>query len=120
MTTGEKIRNRRLEMGMTMEDLGKAIGVQRSAINKYEKGLVNIKSKTLVAIANALSIAPVLLMEDTDEDIEQYVTEVPQTKEAIIISAGIDKMEPERREQALKVLQTIFADIFDGGEKNET
>ena len=120
MTTGEKIRNRRLEMGMTMEDLGKAIGVQRSAINKYEKGLVNIKSKTLVAIANALSIAPVLLMEDTDEDIEQYVTEVPQTREAMIISGGIDRMPQEKREQAIKVLQAIFADYFDGGEKNET
>ena len=43
MTTGEKIRNRRLELHMTMEDLGRAIGVQRSAINKYEKGMVDIK-----------------------------------------------------------------------------
>ena len=37
MTTGEKIKARRLELGMTMDDLGNAIGVQRSAINKYEK-----------------------------------------------------------------------------------
>ena len=44
----------------------------------------------------------------------------PKTEEAKIISGGIDKMPPERREQALRVLQTIFADYFDGGEKNET
>lgn len=44
----------------------------------------------------------------------------PKTKEARIISAGIDKMSPERREQALKVLQTIFADYFDGGKEDET
>ena len=120
MKTGEKIRNRRLEMGLTMEDLGRAIGVQRSAINKYEKGLVEIKSKTLTAIANALSISPVLLLDDIEgEDIEQYVTEIPQTQEAKIISAGIDKMSPERREQALKVLQTIFSEYFDGGEKDD-
>ena len=34
MTVGEKIRARRIELGMTMDDLGKAIGVQRSAINR--------------------------------------------------------------------------------------
>ena len=117
MTTGEKIRNRRLEMGMTMEDLGRAIGVQRSAINKYEKGLVNIKSKTLAAIANALNIAPVLLLDDTDEDIEQYVyVDTPKSYEARIISEGIDKMDPERRKQALKFMQAIFDEYFNGGE----
>ena len=120
MKTGEKIRKRRLEMDMTMEDLGRAIGVQRSAINKYEKGQVDIKGKTLTRIANALNIAPVLLLDDTDEDIEQYVTEVPQTREAKIISGGIDKMDPGRREQALKVLQAIFADYFDGGDHDGT
>ena len=113
MTTGEKIRNRRLELKMTMEDLGHAVGVQRSAINKYEKGLVDITSSKLSAIANALGVTPVSLLSDDDDD-------VPKTKEAIIISGGIDKMPPDRREQALRVLQTIFADYFDGGEKHET
>ena len=118
MKTGEKIRNRRIALNMTMEDLGNAIGVQRSAINKYEKGLIDIKSSTLQAIANALNISPVLLLDDIEgEDVEQYVTEIPQTSEARIISGGIDKMPPERREQALKVLQAIFSDYFDGGEK---
>ena len=36
MTLGEKIRKRRMELNMTMDDLGQAVGVQRSAINKYE------------------------------------------------------------------------------------
>ena len=113
MTTGEKIRNRRLELKMTMEDLGRAVGVQRSAINKYEKGSVDITSSKLSAIANALGVTPVSLLCDEDDD-------APKTMEARIISAGIDKMSPDRREQALKVLQTIFTDYFDGGEKHET
>ena len=48
------------------------------------------------------------------------INSIPQSQEARIISGGIDKMPPDRREQALRVLQTIFADYFDGGEKNET
>ena len=38
MTLGEKIHALRVEHDMTMEDLAKKVGVQRSAINKYEKG----------------------------------------------------------------------------------
>ena len=35
------------------------------------------------------------------------------TPEARIISSGIDKMPPERREQALKILQIAFAEYSD-------
>lgn len=70
MTLGEKIKKRRIELNMTMDDLGNAIGVQRSAINKYEKGIItDLKRSTLQALANALDVSPLyLLEEDEDED----------------------------------------------------
>lgn len=72
MTVGEKIRARRQELGMTMEDLGRAIGVQRSAINKYEKDLIkDPKLSTLAALAKALDVSPMYLMEDDDIDQER-------------------------------------------------
>ena len=124
MTTGEKIRNRRIALNMTMEDLGNAIGVQRSAINKYEKGLIDIKSSTLQAIANALNISPVLLLDDVEgEDVEQFVTEVPKTVEAKLLAQGVDSMPKEQREQALAIMKTIFvqyADYFNKENDDET
>ena len=47
MTTGEKIRELRKRLGLTQEELGDMIGVKKAAINKYEKGLIDIKSSTL-------------------------------------------------------------------------
>jgi transcriptional regulator with XRE-family HTH domain len=73
MKTGEKIRAKRIELNMTMEDLGKAIGVQRSAINKYEKGIVDISSKKLAAIANALNVSIKSLLEDVDDTDETHI-----------------------------------------------
>lgn len=70
MTIGEKIRARRLELGMTTEELGRLIGVQRSAITKYEKGRVDLKGKQIQEIAKALDVPPVSLLSD-DEDIDQ-------------------------------------------------
>ena len=69
MTLGEKIRKRRIELGMTMDDLGNAIGVQRSAINKYEKGFItDLMRSTIQALANALNVSPLYLLGDDDED----------------------------------------------------
>ena len=70
MTIGEKIKARRKELNMTTEELGRLIGVQRSAITKYEKGRVDLKSRQIQIIADALQINPVLLLSDDDESDE--------------------------------------------------
>ena len=59
MEIGQKIRKARLERGMTQQELGAIVGVQKSAIAKYENGkVVNIKRSTLQKIASALNIRP--------------------------------------------------------------
>jgi transcriptional regulator with XRE-family HTH domain len=56
---GNKIRNARIAKGMTQEELGKILGVQKSAIAKYENGrIVNIKRSTLKKISDVLEIRP--------------------------------------------------------------
>ena len=70
MTIGEKIRVRRNQLNMTMEDLGKAIGVQRSAINKYEKDLIDFKTSTILALSKALNVSVFYLLdEDPHEEL---------------------------------------------------
>ena len=59
MEIGQKIKKARLERRMTQQELGNIVGVQKSAIAKYENGkVVNIKRSTLQKIASALSIRP--------------------------------------------------------------
>ena len=51
-TMGKRIYMKRTENGMTMKQLADRLGVQTSAINKYEKGAVeNIKRKTIEDMA---------------------------------------------------------------------
>lgn len=71
MTIGQKIRKRRMELGMTMDDLGNAIGVQRSAINKYEKDRIDLKAKQIQQIAKALNMSPVDLLDDIEDSTDQ-------------------------------------------------
>ena len=68
MNIGEKIKKARLEKGYTQEELGNLIGVQKSAVAKYEKGrVVNIKRSVLAKISQVLNIPPVELVSDIEE-----------------------------------------------------
>ncbi|MBQ1366258.1 MAG: helix-turn-helix transcriptional regulator [Clostridia bacterium] len=68
MTIGEKIHDLRLRNNMTMEDLARQIGVQRSAINKYEKGLVvNLKRSTIASLCRVFGVSSSYLLDDDNE-----------------------------------------------------
>lgn len=65
MEIGQKIKDARLAKGLTQQELGDIVGVQKSAIAKYENGrVVNIKRSTLQKIASALNIRPSELIFD--------------------------------------------------------
>lgn len=70
MSIGEKIRAARIAKNLTQEQLGELVGVQKSAIAKYENGrIVNIKRSTMHKIASALNIRPSeLFFEKSPED----------------------------------------------------
>lgn len=60
---GKRIKELRTRKGLTMEELGNAVGLQRAAINKYESGVVvNIKRATIEKLALVLDTTPAYLM----------------------------------------------------------
>lgn len=66
--TAERIKELRLQRGMTQQELGEKIGVKKAAINKYETGLVvNLKRSTIGLLADALGVSPGYLMGWTDD-----------------------------------------------------
>lgn len=63
MNIGDRIKARRLELKMSMEELGKRIGKNRSTILRYEKGEIeNLPLDVLEPIAAALHTTPQYLM----------------------------------------------------------
>ena len=65
MDIGLKIKAARQAKGMTQEELGEILGLQKSAIAKYESGrVVNIKRSTLKKISDVLDIPPFELVFD--------------------------------------------------------
>lgn len=53
---GQKVRKRRLEMGMTLEGLGQQVGVGSAQIEKYETGQDRVSASGLHSIAEVLRV----------------------------------------------------------------
>ncbi|MGE0596898.1 MAG: helix-turn-helix domain-containing protein [Hyphomonadaceae bacterium] len=53
---GQRVRSRRLEIGMSQERLAELLGVTFQQVQKYEKGVNRIAASRLFAIAGALEM----------------------------------------------------------------
>ena len=77
----DKIKNRRLELGLTLEEVAKAAGVSAPTILRYENGdIKNVRKNKIKALADALKVEPAYLM-GWEEDPEwkqsfEYFTEM--------------------------------------------
>lgn len=65
---GERIEQRRKELGLTLDDIAQEIGVAKSTIQRYEKGTIGkIKLPVIESIARAISVDPSWLCGKTDD-----------------------------------------------------
>ena len=63
MCMAQRIKQRRISMGHTQDELASKLGLQKSAIAKYENGRVeNIKRSIIEKMANILECKPSYLM----------------------------------------------------------
>lgn len=76
MTIGEKIHTLRKQHGLTLEDVGKAVGVGKSTVRKWETGLItNMGRDKIQALATVLHTNPAYLMgwEEFEAEVAEEV-----------------------------------------------
>jgi transcriptional regulator with XRE-family HTH domain len=69
------LKNRRLELSLTMLDIAKKVGVSEATISRWESGDIdNMKRDKIALLAQALKISPLLIVgvdENTNQPIKQ-------------------------------------------------
>lgn len=69
MTIGEKISNRRKELGLTLEDVGNAVGVGKSTVKKWESGYIaNMRRDKIASLSKILQMNPAEFINSNIED----------------------------------------------------
>ena len=82
MTMGEIIKNNRLRLGLSQEELGEKVGVNKAAVQKWESGAVeNIKRNKIKALSKIFGITPTELLGFCD-DFKQSPEEKQLSKES--------------------------------------
>ena len=107
MTTGERIRQLRIQHQMTQEELGAKVGVQKAAIYKYENGLiVNLKRSTLDKLAIVLETTPTYLMGlEDDENDSSILSELTPQQSALLSS--FDQLNEEGQQKAVDYVDDL-------------
>lgn len=92
MDLGDKLRARRLELGLTLEEVGNFIGVSKSTVKKWETGFIeNMKRDKIALLAKVLRVSPLWVMgiEDTLSIDTHKTKRVPMLGE---VAAGVPIM----------------------------
>lgn len=109
MEIGKKIKQARIDKKMTQEELGKIVGVQKSAIAKYESGrVVNIKRSTLQKIASALNIRPSeLIFDESPKESASFHVKVISDLELMDSLKDYYKLTPDNQRIVMDLIRNL-------------
>ncbi len=114
MNTGEYIKKLRTEAGLTLEELGLKLGVQRSAVQKWESGKVkNIKKATLKKLAEIFGV-PLSSFFDEEYLVYDNVITLPAMNRVPLvgtIACGTPILANENLDGEVTVPEDINADF---------
>lgn len=102
------------DKNINASELSRLSGVGKSDISNYLNGVYVAKQDKCYMLAKALDVDPGWLMTGDAPVPELPAAKSPiSTSEAIIISGGVDNMPPEKRKQALQIMQVAFPEYSD-------
>lgn len=126
MGIGDRIKQRRLDLGMSQQELADAMGyTSKSTINKIEVGKNDVSQSKVVKFASVLKTTPSFLMDWEDDEFYlgnynnniEYLSDKPELLELykdivandrlVILFDKAKKLEPEELEQVLKIIDTF-------------
>lgn len=110
---GLRIKTMRRSRKMTHADLANAINQSQSSITMYETGRREPDFETLEALADIFNVPLSSIVADEASDNLYSPIMETMSSQARIISGGVDRMPPEKRDQALKILQAAFVEYSD-------
>lgn len=115
MNIGQRIKQRRKELKMSADELGKRLGKDRSTIYRYEKGdIENLPLDILEPIAAALQTTPQYLMgwekvQKKNDVLSDIVLKMNEDMELLSMVETLSNLGFEQREAVKTVLNAFSA-----------
>ncbi|MGN1030881.1 MAG: helix-turn-helix domain-containing protein [Butyricicoccaceae bacterium] len=113
MSISERIRQRRLELGLTLEQVGSRAGISKATVQRYECGNIqNMRQDKIQKLADALEVTPAWLMDWTEqnaaaqdiEDVNQLFAR-PELRALLLLANDFSREEIEQLIKTLKLFR---------------
>lgn len=102
----EKLRELRKEKGISLKELGAAMGVAESTMSLYENGKRQPDYETLLKLAEYFNVTVDYLLRGNDNS--ECLLE-----ELVILNRKARNMSPEKRQKLLEMARVMFKEDFD-------
>lgn len=99
----EIIKKKRLEKNMSLEDVGKLVGVGKSTVRKWENGMIeNMGRDKIVALSKALDISPIDILGMSEKDlpkssIETIYNQLEKPRQEKVYNFAEQQLEEQNR-----------------------
>lgn len=119
---GQRVRSRRLEIGMSQERLAELLGVTFQQVQKYEKGVNRIAASRLYDIASALDMPAARFFENLSgtrpgvaESRQEFVDDImatPEGMQLMSLFSAIKSLKVRRR--VVELVKALSEEASDG------
>lgn len=112
MSLQDDLKNKRIELGMTMAELAKKVGVSEATISRWESGdIANMKRDKIVLLARALNVSPGFIMGCEDEnntELDEYLEELRTRPELKMLFSITKNATKEDVEKAVRIIEALI------------
>jgi transcriptional regulator with XRE-family HTH domain len=118
---GVRLRLARRARGATLQSLAATLGLTAQQIQKYELGLNRVSASTLVALAEALDVAPASLLPSSTAEVLRFDVELAHRSALQEAAAALMRIEPlSLRRQLLGLIHSLASRPAGGAEPSAT
>lgn len=113
---GEMLKELRKKRGMTLEEVGNAVGVSKSTVRKWEAGgIANLRRDKIVPLAKALGTTPQYLMgweepEEQHDDIEEYLDLLHKDPRYRVLLSSSSKLDSDTLDNFVKLIEKLTSE----------
>jgi transcriptional regulator with XRE-family HTH domain len=104
---GSRVRERRIMLGFTQQQLADLIGVTYQQAHKYERGINRISAGRLFEVAHVLSVPVNYFFGGIEEDPGRAIS--PRERMCLELARNFAQIPNERHQEALSQLARVLA-----------
>ena len=106
------LKNRRLELGLTLKEVGDAVGVSQSTVKRWESGEIkNLRRDKIAALSQTLHTTPYYLMgweKQEPKEVEETQDELLKKRKLLFDMSA--KASSEDLDKILTIVDTLLED----------